>query len=115
MDEFSFKDHLWSGFLTAFNSFSDEMLSEGLERAKFGEYTPLMKADSPFLVCYLFEGQSYLAGQKLESFVDKISNKDTVWQIFNKYYQTNQEIQIRDIPILENLLTESFLSKSVIQ
>jgi tetratricopeptide (TPR) repeat protein len=115
MEEFSFKDHLWSGFLTAFNSFSDEMLSEGLERAKFGEYTLLMKAVSPFLVCYLFKGQSYLAQQKLQSFVDKISNNYTVWQTFNKYYQANQEIQIKDIPILENLLTESFLSKSAIQ
>ncbi|MFX0005121.1 MAG: tetratricopeptide repeat protein [Promethearchaeota archaeon] len=115
MDEFSFKDHLWSGFLTAFNSFSDEMLSEGLERAKFGEYTLLMKAVSPFLVCYLFKGQSYLAQQKLQNFIDKILNNNTVWQTFNKYYQTNQEIQIKDIPILENLLTDSFLSKSAIQ
>jgi hypothetical protein len=115
VDEFSFQDHLWSGFLTAFNSFSDEMLSEGLERAKFGEYTLLMKAISPFLVCYLFKGQSYLARQKLQDFIDKITSDDIVWHTFNKFYQTNQEIQLKDIPVLENILIESFLSKSAIQ
>jgi tetratricopeptide (TPR) repeat protein len=108
IDEFSFQDHLWSGFLTAFNTFSDEMLSEGLERAKFGEYTLLMKAVSPFLVCYLFKGQSYLAQQKLHDFINKLTNDENVWQTFNRYYQTNQEIQLKDIPSLENLLTESF-------
>ncbi len=112
IDEFSFKDHLWSGFLTAFNSFSDEMLSEGLERAKFGEYTLLIKAVSPFLVCYLFKGQSYLAQQKLINFIDKITNNDTIWQTFTKFYKTNQEIQLKDVPSLENLLTESFLSNN---
>jgi tetratricopeptide (TPR) repeat protein len=112
IDEFSFQDHLWSGFLTAFNTFSDEMLSEGLERAKFGEYTLLIKTVSPFLVCYLFKGQSYLAHHKLTNFVNKLSNNEILWQTFNKFYHTNQEIQLKDIPSLENLLIESFLPNS---
>lgn len=107
--DFSFQDHLWGGFLTAFNSFSDEMLSEGLDRAKFGEYILIMKAVSPFLVYYLFKGKSYLAQHTIHSFINKIKSKETIWETFNKFYQRNQEVQLKDIPSLEELLTETFL------
>jgi hypothetical protein len=108
IDDFSFKDHLWGGFLTAFNSFSDEMLSEGLDRAKFGEYTLLMKTISPFLVCYLFKGQSYLAQHKLHNFIENITNHNTIWDTINRFNETNREIQLKDIPLLEKLIDESF-------
>ncbi|MFW9938536.1 MAG: tetratricopeptide repeat protein, partial [Candidatus Thorarchaeota archaeon] len=68
LDELNFQDHLFGGFLTAVNSFSGEMLHEGLDRAIFGQYTLLMKSISPFLVCYLFKGQSYLAQRRLKYF-----------------------------------------------
>ncbi|MHA1479169.1 MAG: tetratricopeptide repeat protein, partial [Promethearchaeota archaeon] len=51
----SFKDHLFGGFLSAVNSFSDEMFSQGLDRAIFGKYTIIMNAIPPFIVCYLFK------------------------------------------------------------
>jgi hypothetical protein len=109
-EEFKFQDHLWSGFLTAFNRFSDEMLSEGLDRAIFGEYILIMKVTSPFLVCYLFKGQSYLAQHKIQSFINKVKSSETIWQAFKKFYQKNQEVQLNDIPSLEELLTDIFLS-----
>jgi tetratricopeptide (TPR) repeat protein len=115
IDDFSFQDHLWGGFLTAFNSFSGEMLSEGLDRAKFGEYILIMKAVSPFLVCYLFKGQSYLAQHKIQSFIDKIKSNETIWQTFNKFYQNNQEVQLNDIPYLEELLNEIFLTSESLE
>ncbi|MEE9378755.1 MAG: hypothetical protein V3V33_12055 [Candidatus Lokiarchaeia archaeon] len=43
---------------------------EGLDRAKYGEYTVLMKSVDTFLVCYLFKGQSFLPKQKLAYFAD---------------------------------------------
>ena len=70
----SFQDHLFGGFLSAVNSFSDEIFSQGLDRAIFGEYTIIMNAISPFIVCYLFKGQSFLAQQRMKHFVDKIQN-----------------------------------------
>lgn len=57
-------------YLTAINQFGDEIFSEGLDRAKYGEYTVLMKSVDPFLVCYLFKGQLFLAKQKLAYFAD---------------------------------------------
>ena len=38
-EEWKFDDELFGGFLTAFNSISDEIFSEGLDRVKFGKQT----------------------------------------------------------------------------
>lgn len=111
-EDFSFEDHLWSGFLTAFNTFSYEMLSEGLDRAKFGEYTLIMKSVAPFLVFYLFKGQSYLAQNKMQNFIDKIKDNEEIWITFQNFYKRNQEVQIHDIPPLDDLLTQTFLHTS---
>ena len=111
-DTFIVKDDLISSFLVAFNTFSGELFSEGLDRAMFGEYSILMKSISPFLVCYLFKGQSYLAQDKLQKFIDKITKNKTVWQTFNERYQTNQEIQLRKVPLLDAIITEIFLTNS---
>ncbi|MHA2008984.1 MAG: tetratricopeptide repeat protein [Candidatus Hodarchaeales archaeon] len=114
-EDFSFQDHLWGGFLTAFNTFSDEMLSQGLDRAKFGEYILIMKAVPPFLVCYLFKGQSYLAQRKVQSFINKVKNNETIWQTFNKFHQNNQEVKLKDIPSLEEVLNETFLTSESVE
>lgn len=107
----SFEDHLFSSFLSAVNSFSDEIFSKGLDRASFGEYTLLMKSVKPFLVCYLFKGQTYPAQQKMNYFIDKIQNEEKIWQILHEFYRTNREIQKKDIPSLEHLITETFIEK----
>jgi tetratricopeptide (TPR) repeat protein len=112
-EEWSFEDHLFGGFLTAINSFSDEMFSEGLNRANFGEYTIIMNSLHPFLVCYLFKGQSYSAQQRLTYFIDKLQNDEPVWQTFNKFNQVNKEVQLKDIPSLEPLITEIFINKTI--
>ncbi|MGB5912357.1 MAG: hypothetical protein WBH31_14280, partial [Promethearchaeia archaeon] len=111
--EWSFEDHLFGGFLTAVNNFSNEMFSKGLDRAIFGEFTLLMKAATPFLVCYLFKGQSYLAQQRIRYFVDNIRTNNNIWQGLNKFYQTNQEIQLKDIPSLEPVISEIFIDKII--
>ncbi|MFW9782840.1 MAG: tetratricopeptide repeat protein [Candidatus Heimdallarchaeota archaeon] len=111
--EWSFQDHLFGGFLTAVNSFSDEMFSKGLDRASFGEYTLFMKAISPYLVCYLFKGQSYSAQHRLVYFLEKLQINKEIWQVFEKYYITNQEIQLVDVPSLKPLITEVFIDREI--
>jgi len=113
LDEWNFQDHLFGGFLTAVNSFSDEMLNEGFDRAIFGKYTLLMKSISPFLVCYLFKGQSYLAQQRLKYFAHKIQENLEIWDTFIKYLKTNQEIQLKDIPSLEMAIKDIFINKKM--
>jgi tetratricopeptide (TPR) repeat protein len=113
VEEWSFKDHLFGGFLTAINTFSEEMFSEGFERAKFGKYTLIMKSIPPFIVCYLFKGKSYLAQQRIVSFINELKRNQKVWKTFNDFYDLNKEIKMKDIPSLEPLVREIFIDKAI--
>ena len=108
-DEWKFDDELFGGFMSSFSSISDEIFSEGLDRAKFGPYTVLLKPVSNFSICYLFKGQIYLAKQKLTKFVERIQDSTSIWKTLNKFQQTSQVVELRDIPVMESLLTEIFL------
>ena len=110
----SFEDHLFAGFLSAINSFISEIFSEGLDRAIFGEHTLIMISVSPFLMCYVFKGQSYSAQHRIKSFIDEIQSDKDVWETFEKFYQMNKEIQLKDIPSLEALIKEIFIDRTII-
>ena len=114
VEDRTFEDHLFGGFFTAINSFIKEKFSEGLDRATFGEHTLLMNSVSPFFICYVFKGQSYLAQQRIRYFIEKIQNDEDTWQTFKKFYQLNQEIQLKDIPSLEPLINEIFIDKTIL-
>ncbi|MFW9822732.1 MAG: hypothetical protein ACFFE4_07350, partial [Candidatus Thorarchaeota archaeon] len=105
--------YLFGGFLSAINALTNEMFSEGLDRASFGEHTLLMNSVSPFFICYIFKGQSYSAQHRLLYFLDKLQNEKDIWQTFEKYYLRNQEIKLKDIPFLEPLITEIFIEKEI--
>ena len=70
-----------------------------------------MNAASPLLVCYLFKGQSYSAQHRLRLFIDKLKNDGDIWQAFEKYYQMNREIELKDIPTLETVIKEIFTER----
>jgi Tfp pilus assembly protein PilF len=109
----SFESHLLSGFLTTIDFFIKEMFSEGLDRAIFGEYTLLMKSISPFFISYIFKGDSYHALQKLTYFIDQIQKEESIWQNLLKSFQINQSLHLKDIPLLESLISEIFITKSI--
>jgi len=114
IEDKSFASHLFGGFLTTINSFIREMFSEGLDRAVFGDYTLLMKSIPPFFISYIFKGNSYIALQKLDYFNDHIQKEDYIWKKLLKYFQANQSIQLKDVPLLESLITEIFIAKTII-
>jgi hypothetical protein len=103
-----FKDHLLGGFFTAINSFVIEMFSDGLDRASFGDKTLLMKSIPPFLLCYVYKGQSYSAQKRIRSFTDEIKGNTEVWDRFEKFYQVNRKIKLQDIPSLDLLIEKIF-------
>ncbi|MHA2267805.1 MAG: tetratricopeptide repeat protein [Promethearchaeota archaeon] len=107
-DEWKKDEDLFSNFLSAFSSFSDEFFSQGLDRVKFGEDTIIMQPIDSFSVCYLFKGQAYPAKQKLTKFIEKIQDDTTTWETFQKFSKTSQVAEIQDIPIVEDLLTKIF-------
>ncbi len=109
-DEFKIEEDIISGFLTAFNTFSSEVFSKGLDRAKFGENTIILQSVNSFLFCYLFKGQTYLAKQKLTKFTESIQKKSSIWETLEKFYKRNQILEIKDSPYLENIITDIFIS-----
>ncbi|MFX0024131.1 MAG: tetratricopeptide repeat protein [Candidatus Hermodarchaeota archaeon] len=110
----NFEDHLFGGFFTAINSFINEIFSEGLDRASFGDYTLLMNSIPPFLMCYIYKGPSYSAQNRIKSFINEIKSEKELWNKFEKFYQMNKKIRIEDIPSLETLIKDTFITKSTI-
>ncbi|MFX0081581.1 MAG: tetratricopeptide repeat protein [Candidatus Hodarchaeota archaeon] len=109
----TFEDYLFGGFFSAINSFINEKFSEGLDRATFGEHTLLMNSISPFLMCYVYKGQSYVAQQRIRYFIEQLQDDKDTWQTFRDYDRLSKEIQIKDIPSLELLVTKIFIDKSI--
>ncbi|MFX1490500.1 MAG: hypothetical protein ACFFBI_15220, partial [Promethearchaeota archaeon] len=106
--EWEFEDHLLGGFLSAINSFSDEMFAEGLDRAIFGNFNLVMREIAPFLMCYLFKGQSYLAHQKLSNFIENFQNSTSLWETLKRALNKGQILESKDLPSLSLLINESF-------
>ena len=111
-EEWKRDDALFSSFLSAFTSFSNEFFTKGLDRAKFGDDLILMQSVGPFSICYLFKGQTYPATQKLTQFVEKIKEITSIWQTLEKFYKTSQVLEIQDAPSLESLITKIFIDKN---
>lgn len=111
--EWNFEDHLIGGFLTAINSFSDEMFAQGLDRATFGEFNLFMKSISPFLVCYLYKGPSYLARQRIKHFIDNIQIDKDIRETINKFFISSQLVQLKDIPSIKPLINDIFIEKNI--
>jgi tetratricopeptide (TPR) repeat protein len=108
-DEWGFDSELFGGFLTAFNSISDEIFSEGLDRVKFGQHTVLMESVANFSVCYLYKGQTYLAKRKLVEFTGVVHEDASIEQILEKFEKTSQVLQMKDFPFLKPLITQIFI------
>jgi len=100
-------------FAEGINSFSGEMFSQGLDRAIFGEYTILMNAVSPFIICYLFKGQSFLAQQRMKQFTHTLQTDKKIWETIHNYYKAHRLVQEKDIPSLDLLVNEVFIERAV--
>lgn len=64
-------------------------------------------------MCYVYEGQSYSAQKRIKSFVNELKNHKEIWDLFEKFYRANRKIQITDVPLLESLIDETFINKTV--
>jgi len=104
-------DHndLFSSFLSAFNTFSDEMFSKSIDRIKIGENTILINPIEPFMVCYVIKGQSYPAIQKLDRFTETIKNNSEIWNALNKSVMTSEVLSLNKPSSLGSVVNEIFL------
>ncbi len=82
-EESKLDGYLVGSFLTAFDNFSREAfaVSGSLERIKHQDYTMLMKKLDTLTFCYAFKGQSFVALQKLDTFIAKLISLKETWEI----------------------------------
>ncbi|MFX0044192.1 MAG: TIR domain-containing protein, partial [Candidatus Hodarchaeota archaeon] len=97
-------------FLAAFNTYSDQIFSEAFDRVKFGQYTVLIKPVNGFSVCYMFQGQTYSAKQKLTHFSEVLNKDSNIMEILKNADKKSEIIKANENPAVEQLITESFLS-----
>jgi hypothetical protein len=103
-------DHsdLFSSFLSAFNTFSDEIFSKSIDRIRIGENTILINPAEPFLACYVIKGQSYPALKKLTRFTEAIRENTEIWQALNKSTKTSEMLELDNPPALKTVIDEIF-------
>jgi hypothetical protein len=75
-------EQLIGGFLTASSAGMTQALSGkgSIERIKYGDYTLIFKNVEELSFCYVFQGKSYLAIQRLNRFTDQIHKSHTRWK-----------------------------------
>ncbi|MFX1419451.1 MAG: TIR domain-containing protein [Promethearchaeota archaeon] len=96
--------------LSSFNILSDEIFSQALDRVKFLDFTLLMKEVKTLIICYMFKGRTYGALQKLSHFCEALKNNVEILEILNSGVKKTQFMTLNDIPRIEELISESFLS-----
>jgi hypothetical protein len=74
-------------FLTAIISFTKTAFSssEPVERIKHQDYTIILKSVQSYMFCYVFEGPSYFALQKIETLLNLIGEDPSIIALFDKY------------------------------
>ncbi|MFX0001344.1 MAG: tetratricopeptide repeat protein [Candidatus Hermodarchaeota archaeon] len=103
-------DHndLFSSFLSAFNTFSDQFFSKSIDRIRIGEFTILINPVLPFLACYVIKGQSYPALQKLTRFTESIKENTEIWEALKKAAKTSEMLELNKPPALRTVINEIF-------
>lgn len=74
-------DQMTAGFLTSIDSFIGELFStEGsIQRIKHDQYTMITKVSDQLRFWYIYKGQSYLAMRKLDTFINAVYTKTSLW------------------------------------
>ncbi len=101
-------ENIFSGFISAFNVFSKELFSKTVDRVKMGGYIIILKTLEPFTVCYVIEGTSYLAQQKLTKFSNKIRTTPEIWDQLMEFNKTGEIITTKRNPLLKVIINEIF-------
>ncbi|MHA2039711.1 MAG: tetratricopeptide repeat protein [Promethearchaeota archaeon] len=99
---------LFSSFMSAFNTFMDEIFSKSIDRIRVGENTILINPVEPFLACYVIKGQSYPALQKLTRFTEVVRENTEIWDALNKAVKTSEMLELDKPPALKTVINEIF-------
>jgi len=67
-----------------------------------------MTAMPPFMSCYVFMGQSFLAHQKFSKFNENIHESEQLWKLLISANRTGRVIKNESISMLGNLVKTIF-------
>ncbi|MFX0092966.1 MAG: hypothetical protein ACFFBD_14500, partial [Candidatus Hodarchaeota archaeon] len=109
LTEGEMNDQLIGGFLTAIQAFSSEVFSQSLDRVKLEEYTLLMKSEKPFLLCYVFRGQSYSAQKKLAKLGENVRKNEAVWDALTEATEDGKQLDTVGQNSVEKIVTGVFI------
>jgi len=101
---------LFSSFLSAFNSFGNELFSPEslIERINIGEHRILVNHIENYLICYVIKGQSYLAKRKLEKLTTEIRVNLEIWDALTLSVKTGRMLEMHNPPELGKLVNKIF-------
>ncbi|WP_371805975.1 tetratricopeptide repeat protein [Candidatus Lokiarchaeum ossiferum] len=108
LKDWQYDDQLFGALLSAFQSFSGEFFSESFDRAKFGKYNILLKHEDPIIICYVFQGKSFLAKQKMRQFTKFLRKNKSAWECLYFSAQNGTVINPGRCLSLELLISQVF-------
>lgn len=105
---------LFSLFLTAFNTFSNEFFNNSIDRVKIARNTILIKQFQNFqnvFVCYVIQGPSFPAQEKLVRFTERLNNSQEFRELLAGALTNNEIININEYPTLKSLIQSVFVDQ----
>ncbi|TFH29946.1 MAG: tetratricopeptide repeat protein [Promethearchaeota archaeon] len=105
-------DQLLGGILAAFDSFSSEIFAGVLERAKFGDFSILVKKMSPFIISYIYRGRSYGAQRQFHELINILETNSQIWQFLTDAISHGNLLSSNRIPELNRQIQIIFDPKS---
>ncbi len=106
------KDHLKSqlvgGFLSAIESFSNEIFSSSIERVNLGEFRLILHPHLFLTFAYVFKGESYSAIKKLTKLISTLENSMELWESIEKNVNTGKMLSENEQRIIINSIQTIF-------
>ena len=67
-----------SAFLTALRHACNALFLQPFDAMRFGEYTMLLRAEPPFLFCYVFRGHANDSFYRLDEFIQNLREREAL-------------------------------------
>lgn len=106
--EGNFKSQLVGGFLSAIESFSNEVFSSSIERVKLGEYRLIFHSYLFLTFAYVFKGESYSAIKKMKALISSLESVDDIWTSIKENINTGKLLSDKEESVIINYIQKIF-------
>ncbi|MHA2093821.1 MAG: tetratricopeptide repeat protein [Candidatus Hodarchaeales archaeon] len=102
------KSQLVGGFLSAIDSFSNEIFSSSIERVNLGEFRLIFHSHLFLTFAYVFKGESYSAIKKMKSLISSLESVDDIWNSFKENVKTGKLLSGKQESVIKGFLKKIF-------